>query len=230
MKRIYLGLAILLACGTVQAQYKKASFLNKSGRTYDLGFSGRFLNDGAGTVPGFYYSYGRDKGKRVFHWFDLELLAPTKFHYATVDREEPSTIVNVTGKSKVGLVYRYNFACYLTDIENADTKFKPFATIGINMLLLGGNARTYEYSPKNSNPLKYVGYDNFSCGANAGLGGIYAMTEKIGIKFMAGYNLQTQVDPTSSANAPAGLTSYKVFTNHPYVGVGFRFLMSGDDN
>jgi hypothetical protein len=74
MRKIYFAVAILLAYSSTQAQYKKASFLNKSGRTYDLGFASHFLSGGGGTVPGIYYSYGRDKGKRTFHWFDLELL------------------------------------------------------------------------------------------------------------------------------------------------------------
>ncbi len=118
MKKFYVGIVILLACSGAQAQYKKASFLNKSGRTYDLGFAGRFLSGGGGTVPGIYYSYGRDKGKRIFHWFDLEVLLPTRFTYNTVDKNNAETVVTVSGKSKLGIVYRYNFAYYLTDAEN----------------------------------------------------------------------------------------------------------------
>jgi hypothetical protein len=222
MKTIYVLLAALLAGSTMQAQYKKASFLNKSGRTYDLGFTGRFLSGGGGAVPGFYFSYGRDKGKRVFHWFDLELLAPTKFHYTTADLANPGTSASVSGTTTIGLAYRYNLACYLTDIENTETKFKPFVTAGINLLLKGRNAKTLDILPYN------VSYDNFNCGANAGIGGIYVLSEKIGIKGVIGYNLQTQIAPLKIESG--GYSVYNPFSSHPYIGVGVRFAMSGDDD
>jgi len=226
MKKIYFGIAILLAGSSVQAQYKKASFLNKSGRTYDIGFAGHFLSGGGGTVPGIYYSYGRDKGKRVFHWFDLEVLLPTKFKYNTIDKSDLETPVTVTGKSKLGLVYRYNFACYLTNVENTESKFKPFITAGINFLLLGGNPQSAEISPSYADPVKMLTYDAFSYGANAGLGCIYTLSEKIGIKAIAGYNLQGQL--SSDYNNQEEYSVYKVYSNHPYVGVGVRFVMTGD--
>jgi len=222
MKRIYFGMAILLACSSVQAQYKKASFLSKSGRTYDLGASARFLSGGGGTVPGFYYSYGRDKGKRVFHWFDLEFLVPTKFNYNTNDKADPQTVVNVTGKSKFGLAYRYNLAYYLTNVENSESKLKPFVTAGINFLITGGTASTYDYTPSNADPSKIPLFSAFNCGANAGLGGIYSISEKIGIKLTAGYNWQGTVSTES------GSSVYNVFGNHAYVGLGIRFVIVGD--
>ena len=228
MKPVYILLATMLACGTLHAQYKKASFLNKSGRTYDLGFSGRFLSGGGGAVPGFYFSYGRDKGKRVFHWFDLELLAPTKFHYTTADLSRPGSDVNVSGTTTMSLVYRYNLAWYLSDIENTETKFKPFVTAGINFLLKGRDARTVYFVPDNGDPAKYISYRNFNCGANLGLGGIYVLSERIGIKGAIGYNLQTQIAPLKIESG--GYSVYNLFSSHPYIGVGVRFAMSGDDD
>lgn len=226
MKKIYVGIAIALLCSSAQAQYKKASFLTKSGRTYDLGVAGHFLNDGAGTRPGIYYSYGRDKGTKVFHWFDLELLLPTTFKYNTVDKEDPQTIVSVTGKSKLGLAYRYNFAYYVANTENSDAKIKPFVTAGINFLLVGAGAKTYAYTPEESDPVKVPHFEAFSCGANIGAGGIYAFSETVGLKFTAGYNFQTQIDTDQYSKE---YTAYKTFTNHPYVTFGVRFLMGGDE-
>jgi hypothetical protein len=202
----------------VHAQYKKASFLSKSGRTYELGANARLLT-GGGTVPGFYYSYGRDKGKRIFHWFDLEFLLPTKFNYNTTDRDHPETVVNVTGKSKLGLAYRYNLAYYLTNVENSESKLKPFVTGGVNFLLLGGSAKTSEQTPPNVYPSKIVSYNAFNCGANAGLGAIYSFSEKIGIKLTAGYNWQGAL----SDEIGSGYEVYNVFGNHAYVGLGIRF-------
>lgn len=227
MKKIYFGIAIILACSNVQAQYKKASFLNKSGRTYDVGFAGRFLSDGGGAMPGIYYSYGRDKGKHVFHWFDLELLLPTKFKYNTVDLDDATVPVTVSGKSRLSLLYRYNFAYYIINTENTESKIRPFVTAGINFLIAGGSAKTYDYTPEETSPLKIPAYgNNFSYGANAGIGGIYAISEKIGIKLMAGYNWQGQLSPDFNNNY--GQILYKTYSNHPYVSAGVRFVMTGD--
>ena len=226
MKRIYFGIAILLACSSVQAQYKKASFLNKSGRTYDVGFTGRFLRGGGGTVPGIYYSFGRDKGRRVFHWFDMEILLPTKYKYNTYDKNNPEVAVTVTGKSKLSFLYRYNFACYLTNVEHSESKFKPFITAGVNIAALGGGSNGYEYLPYDSDPAKIVDDNPISFGGNAGVGSIYSFSDKIGIKIMAGYNLQTQVSPGNYYSNEYSL--YKVLSSHPYVGVGIRFVMTGD--
>jgi hypothetical protein len=227
MKKIYFGIAILLACTSTHAQYKKASFLNKSGRTYDLGFTGHFLSGGRGTAPGIYYSYGRDKGKKIFHWFDLEVLLPATFKYNTFDKANPATAVTVNGKSKLGLAYRYNFAYYLADAENTESKLKPFAAAGINFFILGGGAGDYEYTPAIADAEKVPDYNPFSYGCNAGLGTIYTLSEKIGIKVTAGYNLQgrfTAQKYTSNENS-----YYKVLSSHPYFGVGIRFIVTGDE-
>jgi hypothetical protein len=226
MMKIYFGIAILLICSSVNAQYKKASFLNKSGRTYDLGFAGRFVSGRGSTVPGIYYSYGRDKGKKIFHWFDMELLLPTSFKYNTVDKNNAATIVTVTGKAKTGLAYRYNFAYYLTNVENTESKIKPFVTAGINVLIIGGGAGTYDYTPTQTDPEKRVEDSPFNYGCNAGLGGIYTLGEKIGIKMMAGYNLQTNL--TNKNYGSDSYTYHTVFSSHPYIGIGIRFLMTGD--
>ena len=227
MRKIYLFMVILFVCSCVQAQYKKASFLNKSGRTYDLGGMGHFLSGGAGTFTGLYYSYGRDQGKRTFHWFDLEVILPTKFSYTTFDRNNSGTAVTVTVKSSLLFMYRYNFAYYLNEPENSESKFKPFVTAGVNIKISGNNASNYELKPDNTVPAKVADFTGFSMGVNAGIGGIYALSEKIGIKVMAGYNVQSQQNP-SGYSGSEGYTIYKVYSSHPYVGLGIRFLIKGD--
>ncbi len=110
-------------------------------------------------------------------------------------------------------------------MENSESKFKPFATAGINILAIGGGANGYEYSPSDTDPEKIVDYNPVSFGANAGLGGIYSFSEKIGIKITAGYNWQGQASPGHYGQE---YSLYKVFSNHPYVGVGVRFVMNGN--
>jgi hypothetical protein len=227
MKKIYFGAAMFLLVCSAQAQYKKASFLNKAGRTYDVGFRAAFLSGGGGTVPGIHYSYGRDKGKHAFHWFDLEVLLPTKFSYVTHDTYDPQIPVTVTGKTSVALVYRYNFAYYILNSENSEIKLKPFVTAGVNAYLSAGTTRTYDYTPDEASPSKVVDNDgSFSYGANAGAGGIYSFSEKIGIKLIAGYNWQGILN-TSKYN-DSEYSKYNVFPSHPYVSMGIRFVIVGD--
>jgi len=227
MRKFYFVIAILLAGIHVQAQYKKATFLNKSGRTYDVGFAGHFIPDGGGVVPGILFSYGRDRGRRIFHWFDVELLLPTNYTYKTVDKDFPQQSLTVNGKSNLGLVWRYNFAGYLTNIENTDAKFKPFAVVGLNFLLAGGASNGYSVSPESSYPEKVVLSSVFSYGANIGLGSTFNMTEKIGLKLTAGYNYQNQV-ALDEYYASDGYKAYVVYPSHPYVTFGVRFTMVGD--
>lgn len=45
---------------------------------------------------------------------------------------------------------------------------------------------------------------------------------------MAGYNFQGQVTGSQYSNSNGASSVYKVFSNHPYVGVGIRFVMNSD--
>ena len=226
MKRIYFAIAIMLLSFNSQAQYKKASFLNKSGRTYGIGTSLRFMGGGGGAIPGFYYSFGRDKGKRIFHWFDIEVLLPIKYQYKTFDTNEPSKQLTVSGKSSASMAYRYNFAYYLKDIENSDSKFKPFATVGINGAVFLGTANGYTVSPTTYYYIdKTPVTDAMLFGVNGGLGGIYDLSKKIGVKFTGGYNVEVQYVATDYSS---GSSNYKVYASHPYLTVGLRLLINGD--
>lgn len=224
-----LFLFFLLICSVAsQAQYKKASFLTKSGRTYDVGASAHFVTKSNSTAMGFVYSYGRDKGdKRAFHWFDLELTFPSKFSYTTKDLTtlEP---ISVSGKTSIGIFYRYNLGIYLTDNTKEDTKILPFATGGLNFSIKGIATKTvdnYEmlvYHDLDKNPILE---DAFSCGAHVGAGAIYKMTPKFGFKGVLGYNFQTNIASTSDD----GNHTFYYFTSHPFLTLGVRFTMDGDN-
>jgi len=227
MRKIYLCMVILFVCSGVQAQYRKASFINKSGRTYDVGGMGHFLSGGAGLFPGIYYSYGRDQGKKTFHWFDLEVILPSKFSYNTVDRNNPSVPVTVNYKSNAVYIYRYNYAYYLINPENSELKFKPFVTAAVSFLLTSVQPMVFETKPTNSDPAKRANFDGSTFGANAGIGGIYALNDNFGIKLTAGYNFQLK-NEASSYTPAAGTTINHIYGSHPYVGLGLRFLIKGD--
>lgn len=225
MKKFIIMALIALSCMKAEAQYKKASFLNSTGRTYDVGFAARFMGDGMSTMMGIHYSYGKDRGKRLFHWFDLELLLPTKFSYKTYSNDDPNITSTVSGKTKIGLSYRYNLAGYLTDITKTDAKFKPFATLGINIIIFGATANEVVETPSLSDPNKTPVFETFSLGANAGLGCLYNFNPKIGMKFTAGYNFQTNTDTDNDS----GREKYDLYKSHPYITLGVRFTMPERD-
>lgn len=225
MKRLLLISTLVIVCNCSEAQYKKASFLNKSGRTYDLGGTAHLLSEGRSMTPGFFYSYGKDKGKRLFHWFDLELLLPIKADFTTTDRTSKET-VNVTAKSGVSLIYRYNLGCYLLNTSEEAVKLKPFVTAGVNLLLSGGFAKEWTTNPEYADTPETLAPRSFGYGANAGIGLMYNITEKFGLKAAAGYNYQSYVDDKTTWD---GGKPYFLYNSHPYVSVGVRFTMESDD-
>jgi len=210
----------------MQAQYKKASFLNKTGRTHEIGFSGRFISASHMTLPGIYYSYGKDNDKRLFHWFDLELMLPSKFKYNTYDVTTNEQL-SVTGKTTMALAWRYNLACYLTDNTNDEKKFLPYVNGGINLIVVGGDPVADQVWENDKDEQKLPVELAASYGAHLGVGGIYKLKENLGLKFNAGYNYQANT--SSNAYDGSGYSTFYPITSHPYVTIGLRFRMERDN-
>jgi hypothetical protein len=228
-KNFLIALSVLLSIN-VHAQYKKASFLTKKGRTYDIGGAGHFISEGHSSVPGIIYSYGKENSeKRIFHWFDLELLMPAKFSYKT-EEFTTKTPVTVSGKSKLGLIYRYNLAYYLINNSNPDNKLLPFVTGGLNWVITSGNANEV-YMPNISTDVKkkFMVSDG-NLGASFGVGSVYNITSTFGLKLTAGYSYQLNVNAGEDSYKSEGYSLYYVFPNHPYVTLGVRFRMDRDDD
>lgn len=170
------------------------------------------------------YGFGIDAGKRLFYWTDIEILLPSAFKYTTVDNYDNQTMVTVTGKTKTAVSFRYNFAYYISNTENTDSKLNAFIACGFNFGMLG-EAKNVSVVPSVNQPAKYLDDSNISFGANLGLGGIYTFTDQWGIKLTAGYDVQSKPMGTHSS---ASYTPFKIFSNHPYVGIGIRFIIAGD--
>jgi hypothetical protein len=228
MKKYFLFTLIVLLCMNVNAQYKKVSFLNKKGRTYDFGGTAHFLTDGNAIVPGFIYSFGRQRAERkTFHWFDLEILFPAKFSYKTEDFTT-KVPVTVNGKSQPGLIFRYNLAYYLTDNSNSANKLLPFVTGGLHITLIGGSTDGYlTYTPDTYYDVQKKPADrDLNLGANLGLGVIYNITSKFGLKMTGGYSYQYNSNSKYSESYKPGYSTYDFFSSHPYATLGVRFTMS----
>ena len=236
MKKINLLLALAILTTIANAQYKKASFLNKDGRTYDLGISPHFLSNSSATAMGILFSYGRDKGNnRIFHWYDLELILPTTFKYTTngttYDNNTNAYVtipnVHVTGKSTTQLIWRYNFAYYLLNNQDEKNKLLPFVSAGINWCLSGAspsgvltvdnNASVYDLD-------KYPAPVSLSVGADVAAGAIYDITKVIGAKILLGYNFQKNYHSSLSGSSLQS-EYYYFLDNHLYGSIGIRFRM-----
>src|SRR5688572_19497178 len=137
MKQFLTTLVFVACCSVLSAQYKKASFFEKSGRTYGIGIQMYALGDGKGTVPGVNFSFGRDQdGKRLFSFWELRLIPSYKFKHETVNFDaEPVTI---SGKSKMQLIYALNYGWHILNPDNTERKFKPYLTAGFNFVIFGG--------------------------------------------------------------------------------------------
>lgn len=227
MRKVLFAALIVAAATSANAQYKKASFLTKGGRTYDLGATGRFMGDGRSAGTGFLFSYGRDKGKRSFHWFDLEVLLPMKFSFSATDvYSVPNQPVAVSGKTTTALIYRYNYAYYLMDNSNPDIKVLPFVTAGIN-LVIGGNNFKEEEGSSYSYTDPSLSRSGVSYGANLGAGFVYNFSPKVGLKVTGGYNLQGNHDTQSGYTGTEKM--YYAYVSHPYITAGIRFQLKDDE-
>lgn len=220
MKKISLILLLAVICFAANAQYKKASFLTKGGRTYEVGTQLHFLTNAHAVLPSINFAYGRDKpGKKAFHWFDLELLMPTKFHYSTTSTDAVPTPVTVNSKTGLTLNYRYNFAYYIVDKDKEDAKVFPFVTAGIGLSVAAKDYSVASVEPANKNPSMYPGsVANASLSGGAGV--IIKANDWLGIKIVGGYNA------TLGAEDKNFFLPYK---SHPYLSIGARFLVKEND-
>ncbi len=178
-----------------------------------------------GASPLFVFSYGKDKGaNRVFHWWDLELVASSKFKYTSTGRNSANVSVPVTvnGKTTSLLNWRYNWAYYLGDNSSEDAKILPFFKIGLGISILEyGRNFNYTLTPSSINNLDFTPSPKYNASADIGAGIIYKISEKMDVKAVAGY----RVVETGTTNPSAFL----IINNHPFLNVGVRFLMKGDD-
>jgi hypothetical protein len=224
MKKIIL-LILISACGiTSFAQYKKASFFQRGRKTIGFTAGVKLYKDGVTASPGICLTYGNDKGKnRIFHWWDLDYTAGSKFSYTTRDNYVPAATVNVNGKVKGSLFIAYNWGFYLRDNKKEENSFLPFIKLGVNALLAGQGILDFTISPSGSSPVKQPEYQSSgNIGGDIGAGCLYKFTDRIGLQANAGYRLMLAND--------AKETIFYTITDHPYINVGIRFLLKPKDD
>ena len=221
------------------AQYKKASFFERDGRTFELGTDTRILTKGRSLQQGIHVAFGREMSQRFFYNYEFELTLPSK--YKTLTNVELNTNEyyrsyskeNISGKSKTGLLFRLNFGYFLKDDEDEKNKLVPFLTLGLHYKFIGlklsiedaVKTTSYYEIPYGESPSSG---SSGSAGINLGVGGLYKITNKIGFKFNGGYNVEISANPIFS-NGSIDIKSYEQFISHPYISLGLRYKIIGKE-
>lgn len=224
MKKIQILALILLTTFMVHAQYKKASFFSKGGRTYEFGTTAHLMGDGKAAPLGFYFGWGRDKTEsHFFRWTELVVLPPYKYRYQTMASNSSNggakESVWVSGKSSTHMVYNFNVGYHLLDRSEDEKKILPFVFLGFNVVL-AGSIKEQNYTSGYYDLEKETAGSEFSLGVRGGAGVLFNLTEKTAIKLAAGYNHQFNFDVDNY-----GTSTYDIFTSHPLVSLGIRFRL-----
>jgi hypothetical protein len=233
MKKLFLLVVLFSAIATSQAQYKKASFLNKKGRTYDLGLTSRVLGGGNSVALGFNFSYGKERSeKRLFHWWDLDYTLGNKYTYSTTTKVYTGssfieTPISITGKTGSNLAWRYNLAYFILNNGNEDNKILPFVDLSVGLILSVQGRLDYTTSPIiNAIPKKEVLAEVGGWTAGAGAGAIYRINEGFGIKLTATYYGILSTESKDASNRDI----FKTLPNHVGVSVGAHWLLDRDND
>jgi hypothetical protein len=222
MKKLTFTFLLLSVFAGAFAQYKKASFFEKEGRTYGLSARLHALGDGKGSPVGFYAAFGRDQGgKRLFTWWELGFIPSYSFSKMVVDRDNNLDVL-VTGKAKSQFIYGYNWGWHFIKSEGELPKLQPYLTAGFNFVILGGLKQLDDYSSYNTDPT--VADRSFSVGVGGGAGLIFNINSWFALQATAGYTLQGNL-AIESEDADK---YYHMYTKHPYVSAGVRFRVSQD--
>jgi hypothetical protein len=221
MKNLTFTFLLAVLCTGAFAQYKKASFFEKEGRTYGLGARLSALGDGKGSPVGFYAAFGRDQGgKRLFTWWDLQIIPGYNFSKEVIDNTSEET-TTVTGKSRMQIIYGYNWGWHFIKSEGEMPKLQPYLTAGFNFGILGG---VKEMSDNGYDTEPTIAERSFSCGIGGGAGLIFNINSWFALQASAGYTLQGNIALESDHTGK----HYHMYTSHPYVSGGVRFRVSQD--
>jgi hypothetical protein len=215
MKKINVTLLLLFIALCSSAQYKKASYLGKEGRTYCLGTNFYFLGKGSGTPMGYTLSIGRDvDGSQFFGRYEFQYIPSYNFSFETIDSY--GRTATIMGKTKAAIIYGMNAGYYLLKNENATGKLKPYLTAGINIQFLGG----VKESNSEEGDARVAADPQFSIGPGAGAGLLFNFTPWLALQAEGGYRYQFGVSTESEKEV------YYVLPKHAYASAGLRFRIT----
>ncbi len=206
----------------LNAQYKKASFFNKTGRTYDLNTTIRIQSGERGSNVGIGLGWGKEKSnKRIHHWYDVEYNLGHTIKYNTF-YSGTNIAAKVTGKTSKDWVFRYNWSYFLANNSNTDNKVLPFVNLGVGASFSSHVA--YESFPQNNSSFltREPVQSSATLMLNTGLGTLYKLNEGIALKVSANYNFVSNDDSEGR--------EFLILANHIYFKLGLRFLIEKDED
>lgn len=211
MKKINVTLLVLLISLSGIAQYKKASYFGKDGRTYGLGTRIYNLGGYSGTVLGYTLSLGKDSdGKQFFSGQEAQFIPSYKVQLMVLDVSGGYKSMNFT--TKLQFLYGINFGWFLLNNDNSERKVKPYVNFAIGVKFTGGIKETYDFTDEIAADLP------FSINLNGGAGLIYYMKPWLGLKAEGGYSYQN-----SLSNSGRDQKESYALPNHTYVNAGLVF-------
>lgn len=223
MKKWIPFLIAILATLTVSAQYKKASFFQKEGRTYELGARLYMMGDGRGTPIGYQIGFGRDlPGTRLFSSWEIQMIPSFKYTYSTVDGN--NSPIYKSGTAKRHWVYAFNYGFHLLN-NDEPTMVQPYLTAGMHILLAGGVKDETE-TQGSGYPQRNTSEQTASFGLAGGAGVFVNFTDKLGLKIQGGYSHQFNI---SADRWDDGVKPYYLFPSHPYVSASLRLKLIPQD-
>jgi len=222
MKKCIPAIIALFLSYCLSAQYKKASFFEKEGRTYELGSQLYAFGDGKGSPIGFKIGFGRDRdGKQFFSSWELQFIPSYKYSFSTTD--ENNEPVQVNGDSRSQFIYAVNYNYHILKNDEEERIIKPFVSAGFNIVIASG-AKGVNYTPESAYGLKKDIVDgSFTGGIGGGLGTLINFTPTLGLKLQGGYNYEFNL-----GNYDSEAKGYYMFTSHPYVSLSFRIRIVSD--
>jgi hypothetical protein len=224
MKKLVTAAIVLLLSFNLSAQYKKAGFFEKEGRTYELGSQIYMMGEGNGNSIGYKIGFGRDKdGKRLFSNWEIAYIPSHEYSYTTLDENDAP--VSVTGHSKSTWVYgaNYNFHLLKNEAENKN-KFQPFLGIGFNLLVSSGIKDETHFPDQFSYTKRYTSDGAFSFGLNGGVGCLVNFTPMLSLKVQGGYSHQFNY----SESAGGDDKPFYLFDSFSFASLGVRLRIAND--
>jgi hypothetical protein len=222
MKKISIITILMMSTLLSLAQYKKAGGLyGREGvsRTYGIGVNVSALTYYPAPAIGFVLAGGAEREESK--WFSnssLRITLPINFALKTVAKNNNSgTTYNVTLKAKttISAGADYEFGRYFGDIDNREKKLIPYVAGGIGFMV----GKFKEGSDNRQDILNQTGADvvygqleedGISAGGSisAGLGAIYFLNEKVGIRAQASYHYNVNFENALLGNED----EYKIYT------------------
>lgn len=235
MKKISLITGMAVLCLGAKAQYKKASFFTKEGKTYELGTNISFVGNGGGKpVLSIVYSGSLEGGKRVSLFSDIELMLKGNMSYNATYYNGIGipTTGKLSGETPMYLLVKYGAQYRFISSEKVEeAKLVPYARLG---LLYGMTfSSDYKLKDQNGNPISgneaspATPEHEIPFGLEAGAGVTYFFSKNFGIKVGADYRQFFHISGINTGSNSSDI--YYPLKSHPGISIALKYRVFGDN-